>query len=81
MRVLYAHPVEQDQRDGHHCLCTVDVELNEHVRMYALRLLRMANGRHLLFAPNAGARRSATFSPELSARLTDLALAAYEARK
>ncbi|KQT48946.1 hypothetical protein ASG43_08925 [Aureimonas sp. Leaf454] len=79
MRVLYAHKLDETQRDGHVCLCTVDVELNEHVRLYALRLLRMRDGNHFLFAPNAGKRRTATFSPAMSARLTDLALAAYDA--
>lgn len=79
MRILYTHRLDEPQRDGHTCLCTVDVELNDHVRLYALRLLRMQDGKHLLFAPNAGKRRSATFSPALSARLTDLALEAYGA--
>ena len=79
MRILHAHRLNEPQRDGHTCLCTVDVELNDHIRLYALRLLRMRDGNHLLFAPNAGKRRSATFSPAMSARLTDLALAAYGA--
>ncbi|WP_427024863.1 hypothetical protein ACP4J4_02680 [Aureimonas ureilytica] len=77
MRVLYMHRLDEPQRDGHTCLCTIDVELNEHVRMYALRLLRMRDGNTLLFAPNAGKRRSATFSPAFAARLTDMALEAY----
>lgn len=79
MRVLYAHKLEETQRDGHVCLCTVDVELNDHIRLYALRLLRMRDGNHIIYAPNAGKRRSATFSPALASRLTDLALAAYGA--
>lgn len=79
MRVLYAHRLDEPQRDGNTCLASVDIELNEHVRLYALRLLRMSDGSHFLFAPQAGKRRTATFSVAMSKHLTSLAVAAYEA--
>lgn len=77
MRILYCHPVN-DSRGAHTCLCTVDVELNPEVRLYGLRLLRMRDGKHLVFAPQSGTRRCATFSPAMAERLTALALEAWE---
>ena len=79
MQVLYVHPVKKD--DGDQCLAFVDVELNEHVRLYGLRLLRKPDGAHYLFAPQAGHRRTATFSRPMAERLTALALEAYEAAR
>lgn len=77
MRILYCHPVSDD-RGAHTCLCTIDVELNADVRLYGLRLLRMRDGRHLIYAPQTGQRRCATFSPTLAEQLTALALDAWE---
>ncbi|MBB2832406.1 UNVERIFIED_ORG: hypothetical protein GGD51_002535 [Rhizobium esperanzae] len=77
MKILYAHPTgETSQRD---CVAFVDVELNDDVRLYGLRLVRQADGRHLLYAPQAGHRRTATFSKPLAEQLTALALDAFEA--
>lgn len=75
MRILYARPV-QDERGGNTCVGTVDVELNDDVRLYGLRLMRMRDGNLLLFAPQAGARRTATFSVPLAQRLTRMAMEA-----
>jgi len=75
MRVLYLHPVADA---GAQCLAFVDIELNEHVRLYGLRLLRKPDGAHYLFAPQAGHRRTATFSKPMAERLTSLAVEAYE---
>ena len=77
MRVLYCHKV-RDPRQAE-CLASVDFELNEHIRLYGLRLLRKADGAYFLYAPQAGQRRTATFSAAMAKRLTDLAVAAYEA--
>ena len=79
MRVLYTHRLNELDDGGHMCLAAFDVELNDHIRLYGLRLLRMRDGKHLVYAPNAGRRRSATFSTPMAERLTNLALAAYEA--
>lgn len=78
MKILYCHRLDE-ARDGQRCLATVDVELNEHIRLYGLRLLRMPDGKHFLFAPQSGQRRTATFSRPMSERLTSLALEAYDA--
>jgi hypothetical protein len=77
MRVLYCHPTrESGPKD---CVAFVDIELNEHVRLYGLRLLRQPDGAHFLFAPQAGHRRTATLSKPMAERLTALALEALEA--
>lgn len=76
MRVLYCHPTSES--GGKHCIAFVDIELNEHVRLYGLRLLRQPDGAHYLFAPQAGHRRTATFSKPLAEHLTTLAVEAYE---
>lgn len=78
LKVLYCHRVRNPRSTE--CIASVDFELNDHVRIYGLRLMKKADGRHFIFAPQAaGSRRVATFSDALSARLTALALEAYEA--
>ncbi|MDX1240580.1 hypothetical protein GOL95_11070 [Sinorhizobium medicae] len=77
MRVLYCHKLKDaKERD---CVASIDIELNEHIRLYALRLVRQPDGKLFLYAPQAGQRRTATFSKPMAARLTELAVAAYEA--
>lgn len=75
MRVLYCHRVDEP---GARCVATVDVELNDHLRLYGLRLLRMPDGKHFIYAPQSGQRRVATFSKPMAERLTRLALEAFE---
>ncbi|MGO4619942.1 hypothetical protein AB4Z34_07415 [Ensifer sp. 2YAB10] len=78
MRVLYCHKVKDTRRQD--CLASVDFEINPHIRLYGLRLLKKPDGAFYIYAPQAnGSRRLATFSPELSARLTALAVESYEA--
>ena len=77
MRVMYCHPTQE--RNWRACVAFVDVELNEHVRLYGLRLVRQPDGNHFLYAPQAGQRRTATFSATMAKRLTELAVDAYEA--
>ena len=77
MRVLYAHQTgETGERS---CIAFVDVELNEHVRLYGLRLLRQPHGRYTISAPTCGRRQSSTFSKLMAEHLTALALEALEA--
>ncbi|MET3854433.1 hypothetical protein [Rhizobium sp. OAE497] len=77
MKVLYCRKISDPR--GSECIAAVDFELNEHIRIYGLRLMRKADGRHFIYAPQAaGSRKVATFSEALSTRLTDLALDAYE---
>tara|TARA_A100001391_G_scaffold12331_3_gene7264 strand:+ start:8241 stop:8390 length:150 start_codon:yes stop_codon:yes gene_type:complete len=40
--------------------------------------MRMADGRHMIFSPQSGKRRTATFSPDLAAQLTALAVDRWE---
>ncbi|WP_337267117.1 hypothetical protein [Oryzifoliimicrobium ureilyticus] len=76
MKILYTHPT--NETGDRACVAFVDVELNEHIRLYGLRLVRQPDGNHFLFAPQAGHRRSATFSKPLAERLTALALEALK---
>jgi len=77
MKVLYCHKVRNPR--GGECIASVDFELNEHIRIYGLRLMKKADGKHLIYAPQAsGSRRVATFSQQMTERMTALALEAYE---
>ena len=77
MRIMYCHPTKESGRRD--CVAFVDVEVNEHLRLYSLRLVRQADGNYFLYAPQAGQRRTATFSKPMAQRLTALAVEAYEA--
>lgn len=77
MRILHCHRVRDPKETE--CLAAVDVELNEHIRLYGLRLLRKADGNLFIYAPQAGYRRTATFSAPMAKRLTAMAVEAYEA--
>lgn len=77
MKILFCRPTQESAGDGTRCLATVDVEVNPDVRLYALRLLQMADGEHRLYAPQAGRRRVASFSAAAAKQLTEAALAAY----
>jgi hypothetical protein len=77
MKVLHCRKLKDTgSRD---CVASVDFELSNDIRLYALRLVRQADGTFHLSAPTAGSRRTATFSPWLARQLTELAVAAYEA--
>lgn len=78
MKILFVRPLSEPEHDGNRCLATVDVEFNDHLRLYGLRLLQMRDGQHRLFAPQAGRRRTASFSPETARSLTDMALREFE---
>jgi hypothetical protein len=74
MRVLFAYPVTEPENKKTRCLGTIDLELTPDVRLYGLRLLQMPDGAKILYAPHAGHRRSATFSPALAKTLTTMAM-------
>lgn len=78
MRVLYCHRTRDGDADGNSCLAAVDFQITDHVRLYGLRLMRMRDGRHMIFAPQSGRRRVATFTTAMAKRLTEMALAAYK---
>lgn len=77
MRVLYAHPTRG--RGEKECVGFVDIEIDANLRMYGLRIVRQADGRHLVYSPQAGHRRTATFSKQMAEQITALALEALEA--
>lgn len=78
MKLLYCHPT--GEAGDRACAAFFDVELDEHVRLYGLRLIRHADGRHTISAPQCGKRQSSTFSKPMAERLTALAVEALEAR-
>lgn len=78
MEILDLKPIDEPT-GGHRALATFDLQLNDDVRMYGLRLLRMRDGRRLTFAPQSGHRRVATFATSLASEITKLAIDQYEA--
>lgn len=79
MKLLYTHPIREPGNKN--CIAFIDVELNEDVRLCGIRVFRKADGTHYVAAPQAGTRRTATFSPAMGARLTELAVAALGAAR
>ena len=79
MRILYTHPTGETGERA--CVAFIDVELNEHIRLYGLRLLRQPDGRHTISAPQCGRRQSSTFSKPMAERLTAMAVEALEATR
>lgn len=49
MKVLYCRKVK-DPRSSE-CIAAVDFELNEHIKIYGLRLMKKADGKHFVYAP------------------------------
>jgi hypothetical protein len=79
MRLIECHLIAHERdKTGHTCIGLIDVEMSPDLRLYKLRLLRMRDGRHRIYAPYAGRNLAASFSPELADQLTALALMALE---
>ena len=77
MKLLQIHTIEPERdRTGHTCVGKFDFELDDDVRLYKLRLLRMRNGKYRISAPFVGQNLAATFSPDLAERMTRMALEA-----
>ena len=79
MRILYAHPTKE--RGNRPCIGFVDVELDENVRLYGIRVVRQPDGRHIIYAPQAGHRHAASFSRPFAEELTTAAVTALEAAR
>lgn len=76
MKVLYCRRLDPaKERDA---VAFVDFELNDHIRIYGLRLIRQPDGAMYIYAPQAGGRRTATFSKPMAERLTAMAVEALE---
>lgn len=53
-----------------------DLALNDHVRLYEIKLLQRADGSRFAFGPNTGGARVMTFSPAFADEITRAASAA-----
>jgi len=78
MQIIYCRPIEESACNGTVCLATIDLEFSPELRLYGLRLLRMPDGQHRLYAPQSGKRRVASFAPDMARKLTAMALRAWE---
>jgi len=79
MKVLYCRRIADPGKKN--CIAFFDVELNDDVRLCGIRVFRKADGTHYVAAPQAGPRRTATFSAAMGARLTELAVDALGAAR
>lgn len=59
-------------------LARFSVQINDDLRLVALRLVEDLSGRRLVYSQSAGGSRCATFSPELAKALTSLASEAFD---
>ncbi|WP_439628233.1 hypothetical protein [Shinella sp.] len=73
MQILNMTPLDEPP-GGNRAIATFDLELDDNVRLYALRLLEMRDGKHFVFAPQSGPRRVATFRREFADSLTQMAI-------
>jgi hypothetical protein len=75
MQILAIRP-DRGARGKTRTLALFDIAINEHCRLYNLRLIEAPDGRRLCYAPNAHGTRTATFTPELASAITAAASAA-----
>lgn len=73
MKILEIHPSRIPDLGFVRVVATFDVELNESVRLYALKLMEAPDGRRFVYAPQAGSRRTATFARPLAEEITSAA--------
>lgn len=73
MQILNMKPLDEPP-GGNRAIATFDLELDDDVRLYALRLLEMKDGNHLVYAPQSGPRRVATFRRGFAENLTRMAI-------
>lgn len=78
MRISNLQPVA-NPGGGVRAIAVFDLELSAHARLYGLRLMEAADGKRWVYAAQAGSRRSATFSRELSEAITAAAIIELEA--
>lgn len=78
MRILNLSPVANDG-GGMRTLAFFDLELTPDVRLYGLRLLEAPGGNRVVYAAQAGSRRTATFSRSLAEAITKLISTELEA--
>jgi hypothetical protein len=59
MRVLFCHRARDGNVAGNVCLAAVDFELNDDIRLYGLRLMRMRDGSHMVLLRSSGGNSAA----------------------
>ncbi|MBB3523099.1 hypothetical protein [Rhizobium sp. BK456] len=79
MRILALKPIADPGGGAMKLVATFDLQLTDTVRLYGLRLLQTPDGRRIVYAAQAGSRRTATFSRELSEAITTAASIELEA--
>ncbi|MGR9503842.1 hypothetical protein [Rhizobium leguminosarum] len=77
MRILALQPTADPGSGSMKLLATFDLQLTETVRLYCLRLLETPDGRRIVYAAQAGSRRTATFDPQLAECITKMTSIIY----
>ncbi|MDX0555560.1 hypothetical protein GOL37_27440 [Sinorhizobium medicae] len=76
MRILDIKPAANPGGGQVRLIANFDLELDDNVRMYDLKLMETFDGRRLVYSPNGnGGRRLATFSPAIATAITEAATA------
>jgi hypothetical protein len=78
MRVLSLIPAADPGGGSMKLLAVFDLQLTDTVRLYGLRLLETPDGRRIVYAAQAGSRRTATFDPQLAERITKMTSIIYD---
>ncbi|WP_221158290.1 hypothetical protein [Rhizobium sp. NLR12b] len=78
MKVLNLEPVAKRGGGSLRLLATFDLEPSNLFRLYGLRLLQAPDGRRIVYAAQAGNRRTATFDPAIAEQITKLASTLYD---
>tara|TARA_R110002020_G_scaffold53905_8_gene150470 strand:+ start:6145 stop:6417 length:273 start_codon:yes stop_codon:yes gene_type:complete len=76
MMILDLKPVA-DTGAGLRVIAQFDLQLSDDVRLYGVRLLEAPDGGRIVYAAQAGSRRTATFSRALAEEITEAASKAY----
>ncbi|MBB6224549.1 hypothetical protein GGE66_005564 [Rhizobium leguminosarum] len=78
MRILDLYPVVVGGNGGLRTIAEFDLELSDTVRLLGLRLLETPDGRRIVYAAQAGSRRTATFDRRLAEQITMMASHIYD---
>lgn len=79
MKILDLKPVADRGGGSMRLLALFDLELDDRLRLFGLRLMEAMGGKRIVYAPNAnGGRRMATFSSSLAEQITAAAILEFE---
>ncbi|MCK0197743.1 hypothetical protein MWN34_12555 [Ancylobacter sp. 6x-1] len=76
MRIIAIRPAPP----GGNVVAFVDVEIDERLRLFNLRLHRNQGGEFRIFAHGTAGRHSVGFAPDLAVEITRAAVAAYRSQ-